>query len=392
MLLQCSQVLNLAMFAVDSLQYWLFNQYNVKFVIRKYFALLCFFLFVFTVQAVNYSREIVPGPKISIAESPRDEVFPEISYNPVEKNFLIAWIDYLYQQEPSDLFVSRVRARFLRSDTSLGPLRTYITNRYSSSVLVQYDSQNNRYFMVWDAFALKYRLLGPSGGVMKAGQILGEYSTAITYHPLIGEYLVATPLQRFSSNGEPKGAVSNDVVVSAILLPDPKSSNYFYFYSQIEPEVNIYHQILQADGTPVTTPRRILRHWSEFSVAFNPLRREFLFVYGKPGRQWRAVRLSENGQEIGSSIALGNKCQYFSSAIFYDEHFFVAYNQANRVFLRKLNANAQLLGPSLALTDEGATVTEFEIARGNGRNSVIVWTQPVTDLNHDIHARIFRLP
>ena len=364
----------------------------MKFVIRKYFPLLCFFLFVFSVQAVNYSGEIVLGPKISIAESPRDEVFPEISYNPVEKNFLIAWIDYLYQQEPSDLFVSRVRARFLRSDTSLGPPKTYITNRDSSSVLVQYDSQNNRYFMIWDTSALKYRLLGPSGGVMKAGQILREYSAAITYHPLTGEYLMATPLQRFSSNGEPKGALSKDVVSSAVLLPDPKSSSYFYFYGQIEPEFTIYYQILQADGTPITTPRRILRHWSEFSVAFNPLRREFLFVYGKPGRQWRAVRLSENGQEIGSSIALGNKCQYFSSVIFYDEHFFVAYNQANEIFLRKLNANAQLQGSPFALTDEGDTVNKFNIARGNGRNSVIVWTQSVTDLNHDVYARTFRLP
>lgn len=246
--------------------------------------------------------------------------------------------------------------------------------------------------MIWDSFALKYRLLGPSGGVKKAGQILRESSAAITYHPLIGEYLVATPLHRFSSSGEPIEAVSNEVVVSAALLPDPASSNYFYFYGTIEPEFTIYYQVLQADGTPITTARRLLRHWSEFSVAFNPIRREFLFVYGKPFRQWRAIRLTENGQKVGSSIALGNNCQYFSSAIFYNEHFFVAYNQANQIFLKKFDADAKLQGSPLALTDEGAFVTEFEIARGSGRNSVVVWTQRNTDLNHDLYARRFQLP
>ncbi len=362
-------------------------------VISRSFGLLYLFsLYAFIPQSIAVAGEIPLGPKIVIANTPRDEETPQVTYNSVDKNFLISWIDRLYEHEEAE---SRIMARFLRPDRSLSASRVYMKGHSLLGLLVQNDPQHNRYFMICDSVPMNYRLLGPAGGVNKSGKIAGAYSVALTYHPLNEEYFAATPLQRFSKNGEPKGKVSNDEQLVAVLIADPASGNYFYFYR--DSELTIYYQILHSDGTAATAPRTMLRNTYDFSAAFNPSRREFLLVYASPFSTWRAFRLNENGQRLGNTVTLANRTETYSSTIYYNDRFFVAYNRENRIFLRELDAEARPLGSPLALTDEGAFVSEFALARGDGRSFTISWIEEDGDgvepfTFTDVFARRFRLP
>jgi hypothetical protein len=331
--------------------------------------------------------DFVLGPKITIAKTTRDEDFPVVAYNSNENNFLVGWIDRLWGA--SDEIESRVQARILRSDRSMSAVRTYWKGYYLSDLLVQYDPQHNRYFMIHDYGSIRYQLIGPLGGVIKKGRIGHSTSQALTYHPLNQEYLLASPLQRFSKDAEYKGASTTQDIFNATLLPDSTSTNYFLFHTENDP-LTIYFQVLRADGTALTTARPILHDWYDSSVAFNPLRREFLLLYASPFRQWRALRFNESGQRLGTPVVLGNKPETYSSAIYYDEHYFVAYNRANRIIFRELDANAQPLGLPQALTDEGAFATQFQMARGEGRKFIVIWSQENDATGYDIYGRFFR--
>lgn len=330
---------------------------------------------------------------INIAHSERQEGELQLSYNSIDKNFFIAWIDRLWGEDEIE---SRIRARIMKPDGSLSATRIYQKGYGELGLFMCHDPQHNQFLMIWNGSpTIDYRLLSSNGGVRKAGRVKGELSTAITYHPLTAEYLIATPLQRLSHNAMPLGKASDKDFAAAVIIPDANSTNYFLFFSDLEG--TIFFQILRSDGTSLTSARAFLRNWGNFSVAFNPSQREFLVVYSSPFKQWRALKLNEHGVRIGSPVILANKPESWSSVIFYIDHFFVAYNQNNRIFLRELDANARPLNSPIPLTDEGEFATDFQLASSEGRNFAIVWSQEDIDgvlpeTSYDIFARLFRLP
>lgn len=330
---------------------------------------------------------------INIARSERQEGELQLSYNSIDKNFFIAWIDRLWGEDEIE---SRIRGRIMKPDGSLSAPRIYQKGYGELGLFMCHDPQHNQFLMIWNGSPeIDYRLLGSNGGVKKAGKVKGILSTAITYHPLNGEYLIASPLQRLSHNATPLGKASAKDLPAAVVIPDSTSTNYFLFF--IDLEGTIFFQILRSDGTALTSERPILRNWGNFSVAFNPSQREFLVVYSSPFKQWRALRVNEHGVRIGSPVILANKPEAWSSVVFYNDHFFIAYNQNNRIFLRELDANARPLNSPIPLTDEGEFATDFQLARSEGRNFAIVWSQDDIDgvlpeTSYDIFARLFRLP
>jgi hypothetical protein len=355
----------------------------------RFFLVLCFFTIL---ESAASSQSIHVLKKVNVATGERDEGEPRLVYNSVSKNFLIGWIDRLWG--PHDEIESRIRTRLMKPDGSLSPLRTYETTYGLFGLLMQHDPNHNQFLMIWNGYPVDYRLLGPNGGVKKKGKTPGGLTLVITYHPLTNEYLIAEPLRRFSFNGVPQGKSSNEEYAYASLIPDPASTNYFLFFRDLNWVT--YYQILRSDGTAITSPRPILQNMSDFSVAFNPSRREFLVVYMRPFWQSRAIRINENGGRIGKPIVLTNKPEVWSSVIFYDDRFIVAYNVDNRIFVRQLSATGQLLGSPVPLTDKNAAATEFQMARGDGGNFAIVWSQEdidgiPPDTWYDIFVRFFRI-
>jgi len=342
--------------------------------------------------------EIILTKKIQIAQTEREEYFPQISYSPTDKRFLVAWIDKLwgayYELE------SRIRTRFLKPDDTQSPARTCLRGHNLDSLLLQYDSDHNQYFLISNLPTCKYRLLGPNGGMIKAGNIPDTgLTTTVTYHPLVQEYLTSSPLHRFSYKGVPIGTVKpvGDFGTS-LLLPDPGSTNYFLFYGvSRESRTTIYLQVVRFDGTALGQPRPILQDWYVSSVAFNPLRREFLILYYSPLRQWRALRITERGYRIGPTIILATKPEAWSAAIFCDDHFVIGYNQASRIYVKELNADGRAMGSAVPVTEMGHFAFRFSIARGEGKKFVIVWDEEDNDgitpnTSYDVFARFFDLP